>query len=262
MKYFSKEFPSKSFSLIPLGDTHLGSPQCNKKFFLSTVERIEKERDTYCVLMGDLVENALVGSVGDIYEQTSSPQEQVEEVESILEPIKHKILFTIIGNHEQRTTRVAGLKPTAQIASNLKIPFGGFSCYARFTVDAKYGVFTAYFHHNTGGGYTKGGKTNRSVKLREITPTADATFSGHMHVTARTPTEWYECRRKGVHKCIGYDYIIGSALDYDESYAEMRAKPPASTEFIKVSFIGSNSGRYDNRRQLYEIILPQGVANG
>ena len=256
MRYFSKEFTGNKFSLVPLGDTHYGSPQCNEKFFLSTVELIKKERGTFCVGMGDMVENALVGSVGDIYEQTYSPREQLKRVVKILEPIKHKILFVIDGNHEHRTTRVSSLKPSEDMAALLGVPYGGFSCYARFKVDAKYGVFTAYFHHNSGGGYTKGGKVNRSVKLREITPTADATFSGHMHTTARTPCEWYEARAKGIQKCLGYDYIIGSALEYDESYAEAKGKPPASTEFIKVTFRGSSTGNRDNRRQDYEVILP------
>ena len=256
MRYFNRKFETRSFSLIPLGDTHYGSPQCNTKFFLKIVDLIKDSEDTYCVGVGDLIENALVGSVGDIYEQTMSPRKQLEKVVEILTPIKHKILFMISGNHEQRTTRVSSQQPTREIAALLGVPFGGFSCYARFKVDAKYGIFTAYFHHNTGGGYTKGGKVNRSAKLRDITPTADATFSGHMHVTARTPAEWYECRGKGIRKCVGYDYIIGSALSYDESYAEAKAKPPASTEFIKITFVGSTTGNRDNREQIYEVILP------
>ena len=256
MRYFRKDFDTPSFAIVPLGDTHYGSRQCNEKFFLSTVELIKEEKNTFCVLMGDMIENALVGSVGDIYEQVYSPRDQLKKVVKILKPIKNKILFVIDGNHEQRTTRVAGLKPSEDISALLEVPYGGFSCFARFKVDAKYGIFTAYFHHNTGGGYTKGGKVNRSARLRDITPTADATFSGHMHTTARTPAEWYECRGKGIQKCVGYDYIIGSALEYDESYAEAKAKPPASTEFIRVTFVGSNTGKKDNRRQTYQVILP------
>jgi len=256
MRYYWKEFPGKEFSLIPLGDVHLGSPQCNEKFFYDTVDLIKNSKETYWVGMGDFIENALVGSVGDIYEQTHSPRKQVVIIVEALKPIKDKCLFLVIGNHEQRTTRVSSQKPTEQIAALLDVPFGGFSCYARFIVKGKYGVFTAYFHHNSGGGYTKGGKVNRSAKLREITPTADATFSGHMHTTARTPVTWYEARRSGIEKCIGYDYIIGSALEYDESYAEMKAKPPANTEFIKVTFQGSTTGTKDNRKQTYEIITP------
>jgi hypothetical protein len=70
------------------------------------------------------------------------------------------------------------------------------------------------------------------------------------------PVTWYEPARIEVKKKVGYDYITGSALTWNGSYAEEKAKPPASVEFIKVTFVGCTNGRRDNRQQIYEVIIP------
>jgi hypothetical protein len=54
----------------------------------------------------------------------------------------------------------------------------------------------------------------------------------------------------------GYNYIIGSALEYSESYADEKGMPAATVEFIKVTFQAAKSGDGDNRKQFYSIIQP------
>ena len=257
MKHFIKRFDASRISIIPLGDFHYGSPQCNEPFILKTIDEIKHTDGAYVVLMSDLIENAIVGSRSDIYKQLVPPEAQIEWVIKTLLPIKDKLLFAIAGNHEQRTMRVVGLNPEQIICSRLMIPYKGFSCGAWFKLEkAKYGVFTCYFHHNWGGGYTPGGKVNRSRHLRDIFPSVDATFSAHLHTTGRTPSRVFDVGTDRIVEKIGYDYITGSALEYSDSYAEERAKPAAVTEFIKVTFVGGSSGSSDGRRQEYEVISP------
>jgi len=259
MKFYYKKFPKKLFTLYPIGDFHFGSAQCNEDFMKQTIAEIKDNPNAYWVGMGDMLENAIIGSKSDIYTQTVPPKEQIEYICDLLEPIKEKGLFLIAGNHEQRTMRLVGLIPEEHIAYRLGMSYVGFSCYAVFQVASSKNPnsFNCYFHHNYGGGYTYGGKVNRAEALRRITPTADAIFSGHFHITSRIPVTWYDVGRKQVLKHVGYDYITGSALEWDNSYAEERAKPAASTEFIKVTFVGSTNGRCDNRKQIYEIIHPE-----
>ena len=260
MQFSYHKFDAKKFTLYPLGDFHVGSPQCNEAFIKKTIEEIKDNPKAKWVGMGDFMENAIIGSKSDVYTQILPPKEQLEHICTLLDPIKDKGLFLIAGNHEQRTMRMVGLMPEQYISIQLGIPYMEYSCLAVFQLmQAKTPQgFTCYFHHNYGGGYTKGGKINRSVKLREIVPTADATFSGHFHTTSRTPFKWYDAGRSKVISHVGYDYITGSALEYDESYAEERAKPAAVTEFIKVTFIGNTTGTLDNRQQIYEVITSGG----
>jgi len=256
LKFFRRKFDLKKFTLYPLGDFHLGSPQCNERFIKDTIAEVAENDIGYWVGMGDLMENAVVGSKSDIYKQLIPPKEQMDYLVELLSPIKDKGLFLIAGNHEQRTVRLAGIIPEEYLSVQLGLPYMGFSCLALFGLEESKSPhsFSCYFHHNWGGGYTPGGKVNRAVRLRDIVPTADATFSAHFHTTSRIPTTWYAPGRNKVIKHVGYDYCIGSALEYDNSYAEERAKRPATAEMIKVTFVGSTSGRGDNRQQIYEVI--------
>jgi hypothetical protein len=212
--------------------------------------------------MGDFMENAIVGSKSDVYTQTMPPRQQMDAIVDLLTPIRDKGLFLIGGNHEARTDRLVGSRPEDYIATRLDLPYCGFSCYASLFVRSDQSGthrghgrgWSCYFHHNYGGGYTAGGKVSRAGQLRLITPTADAIFSGHFHITSRIPVTWYELGKSSAIKKTGYDYIIGSALSWNESYAEEKAKRPASLEHIRITFVGGTSGKSDTKQQIYEII--------
>jgi len=294
MEFFRKDFDCEQFTLYPFGDWHLGSKQCDEDFIKQVIEEIATTDNAYWVGMGDLMENALVGSRSDVYTQVIPPEEQMMYICELLEPIKDKALFLIAGNHEARTHRLTGIRSELFISQRLDIPYKQFSCYAFFTPSAKLPNnkrkklmgFRCYFHHDYGGGWTPGGKVNKAHKLREITPNADATFSGHFHITSRIPYRWAEIGSGGKHiwNRTGYDYITGSALKWDSSYAEEKAKPMAAMEFVKVTFqFGERymalnkkgklmrkdkNGKtyrykethlyqYDNARQIYETIQPK-----
>ena len=258
MKFFHKKFKTKKINLYPIGDWHYGSRQCNEEFIKQIVKEIKEDEDGYWVGMGDFMENAVVGSKSDVYTQVLPPKEQMEHIVEILSPIREKGLFMIAGNHESRTHRMVGLTPEQYIGIQLDVPYCGFSCLAVLQMESKTpNSFTCFFHHGTGGGFTSGGKVNSAESLRKIVPTADATFSGHSHTTSRIPFTWYDAGRTRVLKHVGYNYIIGSALEWDESYAEEKAKPSATIEHIKVTFKGCTSGKRDNRQQIYKVIVPR-----
>jgi hypothetical protein len=258
MESFRAELPGKSFDLFPIGDWHLGSRQAKVSFIKRVVDAVSANPEARWCGMGDLMENALIGSKSDVYTQLMPPREQMDAVCDLLMPIKDKGLFLIAGNHEQRTMRVAGIVPEAYIAARLGIPYLGFSVMAQFKLKGAHGganFFTAYFHHNYGGGGSYGGKVNRADKLRDICPTVDAVFSGHFHITSRIPVSWFEWGDSVVHKRTGYDYITGSALTWSCSYAEEKPVPPSAVEHIVVKFRGGNCPRgVDDRSQEYRVI--------
>ncbi len=256
MEFYSKDFDAELITLYPLGDWHLGSRQADLDFISQVIDEIKDNPNAYWAGMGDLMENAIIGSKSDVYLQKIPPKEQMDMICKLLEPIKNKGLFLIAGNHEARTMRQVGLVPEQYISVVLGLPYCGYSCLAKFSMKKAHWPhdFTCYFHHNYGGGYTPGGKVNRAECLRKICPTADAAFSGHFHVTSRIPVTWFEAGVKGVVRRTGYDYITGSALRWDESYAEEKAKPASTVEFIRVTMMGSSSGHGDSRKQIYEVI--------
>ena len=260
MEFFKKVFPTPRIKIVPFADWHLGSAQCDIPFVKQIIGEVKDDPIAYWYGGGDLMENALIGSKSDVYMQTMPPGDQMDYIVELLSPIKEKGLFTIAGNHEQRTMKMCGLRPEQLIAKQLGVPFLGFSVGAVFQLsDCKSpSSFNCYFHHSWGGGFLKGSKVNASEKLQQVVRTADAVFTAHTHIASRVQSTWYDFGRKKMIEKTTVSYIVGSALSYGGSYAEERGKPPASTEAIKVTLVGSTSGRYYNRRQIYEIITPNG----
>lgn len=257
MQYLHFDLPLRRVRLFPLGDWHYGSKQCDERFVIKIVKMIEADPEAKWFSLGDLLENAIIGSKSDVYTQTESPGSQLNNIVELLKPIAGKCLGMVPGNHEERTMRLVGLHPSSLIAKLLGVPYAVFS--ALVTLDLLEGhtprSFSCYFHHGAGGGYTAGGKIQSLSKIRLIAPTVDALFCGHGHLTARTPVTWVEPGHAQYLKKRGYNYMIGSTLTWDESYAEEKAKVPATVEQIAVTFIAPAGGN-SKRRQIYEVIEP------
>ena len=101
IKAISRVFKDKVL-LIPVGDVHFGSPTCNVEKFEATIDFIA-DTDCVVILMGDLLEAASRHSVGAGWvEQTMSPQNQLDYLLGVLDPIKDKVLVNLEGNHEER----------------------------------------------------------------------------------------------------------------------------------------------------------------
>ena len=84
MKFTYIRLPYKQVTIYPIGDIHYGSPQCNEALVKKVIAEIKDNPEARWIGMGDLIENAIVGSLGDVYNQTVSPQEQVEAVAALL----------------------------------------------------------------------------------------------------------------------------------------------------------------------------------
>ena len=258
MKFLSFDLPLKALNLYPLGDWHHGSRQTFPRFIKQEIDQIASDPEARWCSMGDLIENAVVGSKSDVYLSTSNPEKQIEDVVALLKPIKDKGLFMIPGNHSARTMRMAGIDPDKVIADLLGIPYARYSILASFGLSKVKSRAVCYFHHSRGGGSTPGGKVNAAAKLRLIVPSADAVFCGHSHTTNREPLTWFDAGISGLVRRQGYNYIIGSALTYKESYAEEKGYRPAAVEQIMVRFeVKSRHGHVKYLKQTYHIICPE-----
>lgn len=245
MEFFKRAFPLSSLNLYPLGDWHFGSPQSDEKFIKMVVKHIAADPIGYWVGMGDLMENALISTPGDIYGQTMPPTDQMDHIVGLLKPIEKKGLFMISGNHEQRTMKLAGIIPEQYMSAMLHIPYLGYSAMAMLQLDRahrSFRSFSAYFHHNYGGGSKSGAKVGAAEKLRLIAPTVDAIFSAHVHLTSRVAHKWFEPGELHAIERLGYDYQTGSALTWNKSYAEQKGMGPSVVEHICVTFNGGKSG--------------------
>ena len=90
-------------------DPHYGNECFDKARWERIVKDVQQEGHLYC-LIGDLVENATVGSKSDVLYQTCPPLEQREwAVEQICRLGKDKCIGMTDGNHERRSKKDVGV---------------------------------------------------------------------------------------------------------------------------------------------------------
>ena len=129
---------NKDFTVIPLGDIHLGNKGCDEERLYEVVNYIKNKERCYCILMGDYVDainyldprfdSRQVNSryiLGD--DKTLSLenmiQRQVSDFLRIVTPIKDKIIGIISGNHEETVRKYHHWDITQHLAYELGVPY-------------------------------------------------------------------------------------------------------------------------------------------
>ena len=97
-------------------DEHIGDEHCDIKRLLARIEYVKNTPNAYCILNGDILDNATKTSIGDVYMQEFNPMEQLQRAVELFEPIKDKILCITHGNHENRTYKKEGINLSYLIA--------------------------------------------------------------------------------------------------------------------------------------------------
>ena len=59
-------------------DEHIGDEQCDMKRLLERIEYVKNTPNAYCILNGDILDNATKTSIGDTYSQEFNPMEQLQ----------------------------------------------------------------------------------------------------------------------------------------------------------------------------------------
>ena len=168
-------------------DEHIGDSHCDFKRLLQRIEYVKNNPNAYCILNGDILDNATKSSVGDIYSQAISPMDQLNHAVQIFGPIKDKILCITHGNHENRTYKNEGVNLSALIAAQLGLENRYSSTAAviflRFGEDEyKRKIrYTVYTLHGSGGGRKEGSKVNRLAEMASIIDT-DIYIHSHTHL--------------------------------------------------------------------------------
>jgi len=252
---------SDTVYLIPLGDVHLGSPQCNWKKFIGYVNWIKERPNAYSFIMGDMFDTATRDGVTEMFGQTLDLNTAIDKVVETLTPIKKQILGAVTGNHEKRLVKYATFNPLKEVMSRLRgkkeeeddyCIWCNHSAVIRFRVgryERKDGrvspniEYVFYAHHTTGGGSTEGGKLNRVEKLHALFEGADAYLGGHNHFIITGKPSIAHLSKSGNGKATLkfrriQDIDCGSFMEWNESYAEGAELPPGETGAVRIRMNG------------------------
>lgn len=181
----SPEF--KELLVVPIADAHYGNPLFSEIHFTRLLEYILAHDNCYAVCIGDLCDAVLASSVGNIYEQKVTPQQQRDKMIEWLLPIKDRILGCCGGNHEARIYKATGMDITKDIATSLHIPYRqegimlkvSFGSGNEHHLDKPYTYFL-YCNHGYGGARTKAAKAVKVERLATFIH-ADCYLMAHDH---------------------------------------------------------------------------------
>lgn len=228
-------------------DEHLGDKCCDIKRLLQRIEYVKNTPTAYCILNGDIIDNATRSSIGDTYSQELTPMNQLKRAVEIFEPIKDKILCITHGNHENRTYKSEGINLSALIAGQLGLSERYTSTSAILFVrvgESAEGFretngsgrrrqicYTIYTLHGSGGGRKEGGKINRLADLASIID-ADIYIHSHTHLPVIMKQAFYRIDLRNSSVGIADKLFVNTAsnLDYEGSYGEYGAFKPNSKE--------------------------------
>lgn len=228
----------KEITILPLADWHLGDPRADYKMITQWLDYLKATDNAYCILNGDLMDSATKHSIGDIYSAALQPMEQLKQCVTLFEPVKHKILAVLPGNHENRIYRMDGIDTTAMMCAQL-----GLECYApegallfvRFGQERRQGhkrplCYTVYVQHGSGGGRLEGAKIKRLSDLSAIVD-ADVYIHSHTHLPAVFKTGYFrvDTANSAVSHVTKLFVNTSSALDYG-GYGEVQGYKPTSKD--------------------------------
>lgn len=179
-----------SVEIHTFADEHLGDEYSDLKRLLARIEYVKNTPNAYCILNGDIIDNATKTSIGDTYTQVFNPMEQLEKATEIFSPIKDKILCITHGNHENRTYKNDGINLSRLMAAQLGLadrytPTSA-TIFIRFgeggrSTNYRKACYTIYVLHGSGGGRKEGSKANRLADMASIIDT-DIYIHSHTHL--------------------------------------------------------------------------------
>lgn len=192
MKTIKIDLPREllSIELHTFADEHIGDENSDLKRVMQRIEYVKNTLNAYCILNGDIIDNATKTSIGDTYTQVFNPMEQLAKAVEIFEPIKDKILCITHGNHENRTYKKEGINLSRLLANQLGLAdrysptsavlFIRFGIGQPHTHNRKV-CYTLYATHGSGGGRKEGAKAIRLADMASIIDT-DIYIHSHTHL--------------------------------------------------------------------------------
>ena len=238
----------ESARILVLADAHIGEHLHDKRTLSKFIEEV-KEVNTYCIVNGDLIDNATKGSIGDTYTANMSPDRQIDYLVEILEPIKDKILVMINGNHEERSkSRGDGIDIVKRVSRELQIPQtyadDGYILFVSLGENLKRKdrrtTYSILGVHGSGGGKRAGSTANNVEDLMSIADT-DIYLHSHTHLPMSFRYSFVRCHYKTkTVKQVDKLFVNSSAMLKWGGYAKRKKYKIASQIYPKIFLKGEH----------------------
>jgi predicted phosphodiesterase len=257
MKVIKIDLPREltSVELHPFADEHIGDEHCDIKRLMQRIEYVKNTPNAYCILNGDIIDNATRTSIGDTYAQVFSPMEQLEKAVEIFSPIREKCLCITHGNHENRTYKSEGINLSYLLANQLGlddrytptsavlfIRLGAYSSGMKESNGSgkiRKVCYTGYVLHGSGGGRKEGGKANRLADMASIID-ADFYIHSHTHLPMVMKQAFHRIDERNSAVALVDKLFVNTAANLKYGgYGEAQEFKPSSTDTPVIYLSGS-----------------------
>jgi predicted phosphodiesterase len=201
------------FVIVPVGDIHLGAAACDESALKRVIERIANDPYCYWICMGDVCDFINVSdprfdasSMADwitIKELGDVASAQRDKFLGYIEPIAHKCLAVVKGNHEEVISRkyerdifleiVSGIKRLGDIPQNQRLGVGVYGWLRLAFYRSKkgkrkdgYSKIDINLHHGFTGGRLAGAKA-LNMQRWLWSHACDIAIFGHSHNISSQP---------------------------------------------------------------------------
>jgi hypothetical protein len=235
--------------IIPISDLHIGA-NFNEGIFLKYRQWILDHPEAYCVILGDVIDNAITGSIGDTYESLR-PKQQKELALKFLEPLAKagKILGWVEGNHELRSTRQTDEYVGEYLTKMLGIPSvydpDGLYMFLSVGHDRQKGkqnrnVYTLFMLHGYTGSRKMGGKANSLEDMkRGVHAEVFLVAHSHQKIVFPTHTIMPDLRLKRIRYVKSMHIMAGSFIEW-AGYAVRKGYMPTPMGSPKLILNGTH----------------------
>ena len=252
---------NEKFRLVPIGDIHLGNKGCDKRKLKDLVKWIENKENIFWIGMGDYADcinytdkrfDPSVVESKFLENLDNAVYEQFEELNEILEPIKHKCIGLHTGNHEERIRLQYHFDIVKEFCKTWNVPYLGYSAFTRLKFIRKSkgtkghgarNIITIYSTHGRVGGRKGGSKVNRLEDLMSWFD-ADIFLMAHSHkkiittltqlaITGRKPKLIYKKKVGAVTGSFLQGYVEHGTIQYTERWNY----PPTDLGVVKITII-------------------------
>ena len=184
----------RTIKVYPVGDLHIGAAKCMVDAWNRFKQKLIAEPDSYITVGGDVLNNSIKSSVGNIYEETMRPSEQKRWVAEQLSDIKDRILCVVNGNHCERSSKETDDSPLYDVCCKLDIE-ERFRENAAFLIlrmgdingaGQRNPTYTMCVTHGSGGGVLTGGAINKNERFGMVIDGMDVLVTAHVHKGAIT----------------------------------------------------------------------------
>lgn len=224
---------ASEIELVPLGDIHLGTCNCDLDELRDTVAYIASHDNCYWLGMGDYIEAIThqdkrfdprniparhLNRLGDIVDS------QMEEFEEICAPILNpdRCLGLHIGNHEETVFDRHGIDVGVRLCRKYDLHWLGYSALSRLIFKrgkaSDSASYKIHSQHGNGGGRKPGSKVNLIHDLPGNV-VADVHIMGHVHDRIYDDGVQLDMVHKGA-KIIAKERLYGITGTYYRTYQQ------------------------------------------